>query len=355
MHSNRETLLCQYQYDPLDRLIDCALAEQVSIERFYLKDRLATEIEGAVQRSIMQHEDQLLAERQRQNDSVETHFLATDQHRSVLNVLNPAQHHPVAYTAFGHRPRGNGVLSLLGFNGERSDPVTGCYLLGNGYRAFNPVLMRFNSPDSWSPFGEGGLNAYAYCVGDPVNRIDPTGHLGNPIKGLLHIVGLRTPRRLRTNPAAAAVAQLQTPASASPLRQLGPAPEAPPPYTTAPLDRPYGGMSDLELNVLPPPYSPSGTSFVHPRSPMTRRPSVIASRTNSTPNLPHPSSLNTTPSPPPITRQQARIQSRLAELEDHRQRITEATRTLPLDQFSDSLNSTMANLDLDIASLRLRL
>ncbi|KAG0373379.1 hypothetical protein BGX24_011777, partial [Mortierella sp. AD032] len=26
-------------------------------------------------------------------------------------------------------------------------------------RAFNPVLMRFNSPDSSSPFGSGGLNS----------------------------------------------------------------------------------------------------------------------------------------------------------------------------------------------------
>ncbi|RMR48355.1 YD repeat protein [Pseudomonas amygdali pv. mori] len=50
-------------------------------------------------------------------------------------------------------------------------------MLGNGYRAFNPVLMRFNSPDSLSPFGEGGLNAYAYCEEDPVNRVDPGGHL----------------------------------------------------------------------------------------------------------------------------------------------------------------------------------
>ncbi|MCO8161603.1 RHS repeat-associated core domain-containing protein [Pseudomonas sp. 21LCFQ010] len=64
-----------------------------------------------------------------------------------------------------------------GFNGELCDPLTGHYLLGNGYRAYNPVLMRFNSPDSLSPFGEGGLNAYAYCQADPVNRIDPNGHL----------------------------------------------------------------------------------------------------------------------------------------------------------------------------------
>ncbi|MCY1433952.1 hypothetical protein D9M71_499940 [compost metagenome] len=37
--------------------------------------------------------------------------------------------------------------------------------------------MRFNSPDSWSPFGKGGVNAYAYCEGDPRNRVDPTGHV----------------------------------------------------------------------------------------------------------------------------------------------------------------------------------
>jgi uncharacterized protein RhaS with RHS repeats len=36
--------------------------------------------------------------------------------------------------------------------------------------------MRFHSPDSLSPFAEGGLNAYAYVGNDPANRIDPSGH-----------------------------------------------------------------------------------------------------------------------------------------------------------------------------------
>jgi hypothetical protein len=35
--------------------------------------------------------------------------------------------------------------------------------------------MRFLSPDQLSPFGWGGLNAYAYCAGDPVNHSDPSG------------------------------------------------------------------------------------------------------------------------------------------------------------------------------------
>ncbi|HHC7311985.1 RHS repeat-associated core domain-containing protein [Vibrio campbellii] len=66
--------------------------------------------------------------------------------------------------------------STIRFNGERKDPVTGMYLLGNGYRAYNPSMARFNAPDSASPFGGGGINSYAYCLGDPVNRTDPSGH-----------------------------------------------------------------------------------------------------------------------------------------------------------------------------------
>ncbi|WP_371916326.1 RHS repeat-associated core domain-containing protein [Pseudomonas sp. QTF5] len=110
--------------------------------------------------------------------SSKTILLATDQQNSVLNALEASRPHPIAYTPYGHRPHQSGLLSLLGFNGELPDPVTGHYHLGNGYRQFNPVLMRFNSPDSWSPFGEGGLNAYAYCAGDPANRSDPSGHVG---------------------------------------------------------------------------------------------------------------------------------------------------------------------------------
>jgi RHS repeat-associated protein len=177
MQIDSKTLLCRYRYDALNRLVANTPSAQADTQRFYLRDRLATEIQGAEQRSIMQHEDQLLAQQQRQSSTVETRLLVTDQQRSVLNVLAAVRRNPLAYTPFGHRPPESGLLSLLGFNGERPDPVTGWYLLGNGYRAFNPVLMRFNSPDSLSPFGEGGLNAYSYCAGDPVNGTDPSGHI----------------------------------------------------------------------------------------------------------------------------------------------------------------------------------
>jgi RHS repeat-associated protein len=188
MRTNRETPLYGYHYDALDRLVECTPAEQAGTRRFYQKSRLATEIQDLVQHSIFQHDDQLLAQRQRQGGTVATTLLSTDQQRSVLNALDATPPRSIAYTPYGHRSPGNGLLSLLGFNGERPDPVTGHYHLGNGYRQFNPVLMRFNSPDSWSPFGKGGINAYAYCGGDPINRADPTGHL---VLTLLNTVAMR--------------------------------------------------------------------------------------------------------------------------------------------------------------------
>ncbi|WP_254230290.1 RHS repeat-associated core domain-containing protein [Vibrio coralliilyticus] len=64
----------------------------------------------------------------------------------------------------------------LRYCGERKDPVAGLYHLGNGYRAYSPSIMRFHSADSMSPFGRGGINKYAYCLGDPINKRDPSGH-----------------------------------------------------------------------------------------------------------------------------------------------------------------------------------
>ncbi len=68
------------------------------------------------------------------------------------------------------------TINPIGYAGQRRDPVTGCYHLGQGYRMYNPRLIRFNAADSMSPFGKGGINSYAYCLGDPINKKDPSGH-----------------------------------------------------------------------------------------------------------------------------------------------------------------------------------
>lgn len=179
MNLNRIVTLSRYRFDPLDRLIISSPLIDTEKQHFYCKNRLTTEIQGSKQHSIIQHGEWLLAQHQRHENTLETKLFGTDQLRSVLHTVSARQTKPITYTPYGYRRTESGLLSLLGFTGERSDPVTGHYLLGNGYRALNPILMRFNSPDSSSPFGKGGLNPYAYVLGDPINRRDPTGH--NPL------------------------------------------------------------------------------------------------------------------------------------------------------------------------------
>lgn len=119
---------------------------------------------------------------QRREGRVE--FGAADNQGSVLQLLGAGAPCVMAYTAYGH-DGADSCRSMLGFNRQRRETVTGHYLLGDGYRAFSPVLMRFMAPDSLSPFGDGGINAYAYCGGDPINRLDPSGHVGVPPNSFL--------------------------------------------------------------------------------------------------------------------------------------------------------------------------
>lgn len=177
--------LKRYAYDPLDRLTITTVGAQPSTQHFYQRERLSTARQGEHSQTVFQHYDQLLAEKH----TTATLLLGTDLQRSVLHSLSGAHHYPRAYTPYGHQ---GGQQGLLGFNGEAPDPLTGHYLLGNGHRAYNPVLMRFNSPDTLSPFGAGGLNPYCYCLGDPVNRIDPNGQFSFALIApiVLSVIGL---------------------------------------------------------------------------------------------------------------------------------------------------------------------
>ncbi len=64
----------------------------------------------------------------------------------------------------------------FGFAGMYRDGETGLYHTPN--REYNPVQHRWLTRD---PSGEsGGVNLYAYCGNDPVNRSDPTGLVAPP-------------------------------------------------------------------------------------------------------------------------------------------------------------------------------
>ncbi|UQB79671.1 RHS repeat-associated core domain-containing protein [Pseudomonas shirazica] len=81
---------------------------------------------------------------------------------------------PFAYSPYGFFC-GGPEYPLLHFDGEAWDGWSASYPLGKGKRFYRPKLMRFTTPDNLSPFRAGGVNAYAYCKGDPVNFTDPSG------------------------------------------------------------------------------------------------------------------------------------------------------------------------------------
>jgi len=99
-----------------------------------------------------------------------TFLLSIDRQHSVLGT---GRHEARAFSPYG--ALSTALIPGLAFCGQHPDPLTGCYPLGNGCRFYSPSLRRFISSDSLSPFGKGGIHAYAYCGGDPVNRHDPSG------------------------------------------------------------------------------------------------------------------------------------------------------------------------------------
>lgn len=119
----------------------------------------------------------------------------TDHQRSPFRGRNFSR----AYTPYGATAAAGGPI--LGFCGQPCERPIGIYPLGNGYRCYSPTALRFLSPDRLSPFDEGGINAYGYCAGDPVNKWDLSGGVWEPIfGGIMGIIGtVETASSLATN------------------------------------------------------------------------------------------------------------------------------------------------------------
>ncbi|TDB58198.1 RHS repeat-associated core domain-containing protein [Photorhabdus khanii] len=176
-------LLTYYIYDGFNRMVaQYIAATEQTCELRYDGDVLCGEIwfdKNGVVKQVMLGDN--LVQQTRMKDTVQTAFILNDPHSGTVGSCQPdtngtLQSQYTSYTPFGD----NGAAlatSCAGFNGARRDPVTGCYHLGNGYRTYDPAQMSWRQPDSLSPFGEGGINDYAYCGGDPVNRYDPSGHI----------------------------------------------------------------------------------------------------------------------------------------------------------------------------------
>ncbi|KIL84624.1 hypothetical protein FAVG1_12151 [Fusarium avenaceum] len=171
-------LQCRYHYNALGQLIRQEAPDKPDIELHYHDGALMSITQGGSKTSYLTdghvYWGEIVHEEGRKP---QVQLWAPDSNQSVLASVKgdadeKVEHHE--YTPYGLSTASS--LSV-GFNGQWRDPITGWYHLGNGYRVYSPSLMRFHTPDSWSPFISHEINPYTYCRGDPINNSDPSGHM----------------------------------------------------------------------------------------------------------------------------------------------------------------------------------
>jgi RHS repeat-associated protein len=119
---------------------------------------------------------------------------------------------PNVYDAYGaHTAR---LQARTAYAEAQREADTGWYLLGA--RLYSPTLRQFLAPDRVSPFDGGGINRYTYCGGDPINRVDPSGHTWRGWAGALWGLAAATgavrpmPFRAHTNDASSTPTTIAT-------------------------------------------------------------------------------------------------------------------------------------------------
>jgi|GEM_PF-3240475 len=153
-----------YQFDAFQRLVHSEDGTRV-----YFQSAPISRIQGGTTTHLVRSGSKTVAERTGEDLLVLGHDL---QHSVILNSQD-GETEVIAYDSMG---AGSGS-SLSGYAGGIRDTQSGGYFLGNGIRTYFPVLGNFASQDDFSPFEGGGLNPYAYCNRDPLNAIDPSGHM----------------------------------------------------------------------------------------------------------------------------------------------------------------------------------
>ncbi|KAG5821601.1 hypothetical protein H9Q74_000030 [Fusarium xylarioides] len=174
VRSSSNNVMCKYHYDALGKLVRQEVEGQPDNQLHYHDGALVAITKGESKTSYLTDGHTYWGESTQhgEQDAI-TELWASDSHKSILASIGAGNHSHLSYTPYGFSKES----PAIGFNGQWRDPVTGWYHLGNGYRVYNPSLMRFHAPDSWSPFVSNEINPYAYCLGDPVNNTDPSGHM----------------------------------------------------------------------------------------------------------------------------------------------------------------------------------
>jgi RHS repeat-associated protein len=120
-------------------------------------------------------------------DAAGVYFLLSDHLGSttVAATASGAQASKQLYSAFGaSRYTSSSLPASFKYTGQRADSVSGLYDYNARYSI--PATGRFIQPDSIvpQPYNPSAWDRYAYVNNNPINRVDPTGHMQtDPIDG----------------------------------------------------------------------------------------------------------------------------------------------------------------------------
>ena len=117
--------------------------------------------------------------------SFTTYYYLRNAQNDVVKIIDGSGNAVIQYTydSWGKLLSTSGSLAEtfgaeqpFRYRGYVYDEETGFYYLQSRY--YNPELGRFISADVYLSTGQGvlGHNAYAYCLNNPANGVDPSGH-----------------------------------------------------------------------------------------------------------------------------------------------------------------------------------
>jgi RHS repeat-associated protein len=196
IHSSAGSLSASYIYDYSGRQVVHIMPNQDPLEMIYGVNSLANERQGNKTVSYLFGMKGKLArfvsDVQTQHQ-ISTYF-AFDQSGTIVNEMSGSSlsslvmTHERAFTPYGvestlykdlNQQEISAYIDLneFGFDGQRTDSQSGLQFLGDGYRAYNPLLRHFMSYDSMSPFSKGGINGYSFGNNNPIMFGDPSGHM----------------------------------------------------------------------------------------------------------------------------------------------------------------------------------
>ena len=122
-----------------------------------------------------------------------TYWYLSDTLGSVRLVTDSTGAAPAtyAYAAFGSTRKSSGTLANeVRFTGQRTDGESGLEFLRA--RTYDPSTGTFLQRDTWAitPTSSQSLDAYCYTANNPINAVDPSGHMYDGGRGVSSTIGV---------------------------------------------------------------------------------------------------------------------------------------------------------------------